>query len=329
MYQVTLLNKNSEAEVKELLSLLQISFNNDLDYYLWKHNLNEKLKIEEYTFCVFHNELCIATTQVIINEIIISRKKHRFGLLCDGATHKDYRRLGLFEKLLSHINEFCSKKAVDFVYSTGNEKSRKALLKLGFKDFFTTLKASKRIRYTHPTLKLYNAGFDILSSLRRNKYHDVREISIKEYVSFYESHKDNYSITFRKTVAYLEWRLKETSGSYTIYAVTDSSNSIKAIVVLKSAGQTLQIVDFMHGEDFNYVNRLVSFASYLASKNKSVVRIICSHNNFKGLKESFESNNFKISQEGSNTLIYVLNPEFKIPYAEMNNMQYMRIDKNE
>ncbi|WP_405576047.1 GNAT family N-acetyltransferase [Winogradskyella sp. Asnod2-B02-A] len=329
MHQVTLLDKTSKTEVNQCLDLLEGSFGKGLDYYQWKHNVTEEYGIEEYTFCVFKDNLCIATTQVIINEMIISGVAYRFGILCDGATHKDYRRLGLFEKLLSHINTFCAQKNVAYVYSTGNAKSRKALLKLGFEDFFSSYKAAKKVRYTHAALKGYNMFLNVFGKLAIKPKDNIKEIAIEDYAKFYTNQKNKYAITCEKSEPYLKWRLNDTTGSYKIYGAFDAHKTLQAIVVIKSSKNMLYIVDAIYNEEMKYLNQLLKYTSDLATLNKNIIKINSIHNNFKGIKKMFQDNNYKVSKAGSSTLLFIINPDFKIPYSELENMHYMRIDKNE
>ncbi|RED47059.1 acetyltransferase (GNAT) family protein [Winogradskyella eximia] len=329
MHQVTLLDKTSKTEVNQCLDLLEGSFGKGLDYYQWKHNVTQEYGIEEYTFCVFNDNLCIATLQIIVNEMIIMGKPCRFALLSDGATHNDYRRLGLFEKLLSHVNEFCTSRDVSFIYGTGNDKSRKAFYKLGFEDFFSSTKASKRIRYNHPLMKGYNLFLNVFGKLAIKQKDNIKEIAIEDYAKFYTNQKNKYAITCEKSQAYLKWRLDDTTGSYKIYGAFDAHKKIQAVMVVKRSNNMLYIVDAIYNQEMKYLNQLLKYTSDLATLNKNIIKINSIHNNFKGIKKMLEDNNYKISKAGSSTLLYIINTDFKIPYSELENMHYMRIDKNE
>ncbi|GGG60091.1 GNAT family N-acetyltransferase [Bizionia arctica] len=328
-YQVKLLDKTSKSEVSQCLDLLQNSFKGSLEYFKWKHNFNETQEIEEYTFCIFKDNLCIATTQAIINVIIINGEKYRFGILCDGATHKDYRRLGLFEDLLSHINEFGEKNDVAFVYSTGNEKSRKALLKLGFEDFFTTLKATKRVRYNHPLMMGYNLFLNNFGKFTFKKTDNIKEISIKDYVVFSAQQKSQHTISYEKTEGYLKWRLADPTGNYKIYGSLNDNQILEAVLVVKASKNLLYIVDAIYNNETSYLTQLVKYVYKLAILDKNVLKINSVHNNFKNIKEVFEANKFNIATEGSSALLFALKPGFKISQSELEMMHYMRIDKNE
>ncbi|WP_299338556.1 GNAT family N-acetyltransferase [uncultured Psychroserpens sp.] len=328
MHQITLLDKTSKAQVNQFLDLLLSSFKGDLEYFKWKHNIDETYHIEEYTFCVFENDICIATTQVIVHDMIVSGKTHRFGLLCDGATHKDYRRLGLFEKLLSHINTFCVQKHVDFVYSTGNEKSRKALIKLGFQDFFTSLRASKRLRFNHPILNMYNLALNIFGNISSPKFDNIKPLSIADYSNFSADSRANIKISFDKNVDYLTWRLDETSGTYDVYGSFDSTDKVTGVMVLKTLDNRIYIVDLLASNPED-IDSLLKFATAVALKNKAIQKINTSHNNFKVYKSHLVSNKYKLFDDSSVTLIYILNSDFKLANLDLENMHYMRIDKNE
>lgn len=328
MHQITLLDKTSKAQVNQFLDLLLSSFKGDLEYFKWKHNIDETYHIEEYTFCVFENDTCIATTQVIVHNMVVSGKTHRFGLLCDGATHKDYRRLGLFEKLLSHINAFCVQKNVDFVYSTGNEKSRKALIKLGFQDFFISLRASKRLRFNHPILKMYNLALNIFGSISSPKFDSIKPLSIADYSNFSDDSRPNIKISFDKNVDYLTWRLDETSGTYDVYGSFDSTDEITGVMVLKTVDNRIYIVDLLASNPKD-IDSLLKFATAVALKNKAIQKINTSHNNFKAYKRHLVSNKYKLFDDSSVTLIFILNSDFKLANLDLENMHYMRIDKNE
>jgi len=329
MYPVKLLDKSSKVEVSQSLDLLKTSFKGSIDYFHWKHNLNENFEVEEYTFCIFKDNLCIATLQVVIHQMIKSNKSYRFALLSDGATHNDYRRLGLFEKLLSHVNQFCANKNVSFVYGSGNNKSRKAFYKLGFVDFFSTQKATKKIRYNHPALKIYNFTLNKFRQLSLKSFPNIKTITVVDYVNFAHKYEQNHSISYKKTEAYLKWRLAEPTGAYKIYGAFDAHDILSGIIVVKKSKNLLYIVDALFNNEINYLNQLMQFVSGLAIKDKNITRINSIHNNFKSIKEVFINNKFMITEEGASALLYSLHPNFKIAQSDLDSMHYMRIDKNE
>lgn len=329
MYPVKLLDKSSKVEVSQCLDLLNISFKGSLDYFHWKHNLNEAFEVEEYTFCIFKDNLCIATLQVIIHQMINSGKIKRFALLSDGATHGDYRRLGLFEKLLCHTNEFCANINVSFIYGSGNNKSRKAFYKLGFVDFFSTQKATKKIRYNHPVLKIYNYILNRFSQLTSKTFPNIKAITIEEYVLFANNQENIHSISYKKTEVYLKWRLAEPTGAYKIYGAFDAYAILSGVIVVKKSKDLLYIVDALHNNEISFLNQLLQFVTGIAIKDKNITRINSIHNNFKSIKEIFINNKFVITEEGSSALLYPLQPNFKIAQSDLDGMHYMRIDKNE
>jgi hypothetical protein len=329
MYQVTLLDKTSKEQVTQFLNLLNQSFDKSLSYYHWKHDLEEIYEIEEYTFCIFKDGLCIATLQVIINTMLCANEENRFAILSDGATQNDYRRLGLFEMLLSHTNEFCKFKNVSFIYGTGNSKSRKAFYKLRFEDFFTTLKATKKVRYNHPVMKIYNIFLNTFGTIRSTKFKNIKEVSLKDYSMFSANQTHNHSVSFKKTEDYLKWRLSEPTGDYKIYGSFDGGKRIQAIIVIKKTKDLLYIVDAICNDDTNYLNKLIQFVSSLAIKDRDVTKINCSHSNFKNLKAILYNNSFKITKAGSSVLLFTVHESFNVSENQLNNMHYMRIDKNE
>ena len=325
---IQLLDKSSNKDVSLLLELLQNSFNKSTEYYEWKHNLKNDYEIEEYTFCVFQDHLCIATTQVIVHQMIVSGRTHRFGLLCDGATHKDYRRLGLFEKLLSHINQFSKQNNIDFVYSTGNQKSRKALFKLGFEDFFTTLKASKTIRYNHPLLELYNIAKTAYARFSLPKMDAVKPITLSDYANYTAQHKNDIEISFDKNSDYLKWRLNETTGTYQVYGVFNTVDIISGVVVLKIMDNRLYVMDLL-ASNSKAIDSLLTHIDIIAIKHKAIQKINASHNNFAAYKKILVSHNYKLSHQDNSALIYITNPDFNLSNLYLDKMHYMRIDKNE
>lgn len=329
MYPVKLLDKASKVEVSQCLDLLNTSFKGSLDYFHWKHNLNEDFEIEEYTFCIFKDNLCIATLQVVIHHMLVLGSVKRFALLSDGATHRDYRRLGLFEKLLSHVNEFCANKNVSFIYGSGNKKSRKAFYKLGFVDFFSTQKATKKIRYNHPALKFYNYVLNGYRQLTHKTFSNIKAITIEDYVLFANSQENRHSISYKKTEAYLNWRLADPTGEYKIYGAFDTHDILSGIIVVKNSKDLLYIVDALFNNEINYLNQLMQFVSGLAIKDKNITRINSIHNNFKRIQEVFIKNKFIVTEEGASALLCPLSPNFKIAQSDLDGMHYMRIDKNE
>ncbi len=330
MYNVKLLDKSSETEIQSVLDLLQTSFNKGYEYYHWKHNIEQSENIEEYTFCIFDNTICISTLQIIINEMVINGKVYRTALLADGATHKDYRRLGLFEKLLKHISVFCIQSNIAFYYGTGNSKSRKAFIKLGFDDFFYAYKAVKKIKYNHKLTGVYNFFIKKITNLKLPQNLNVEKITINEYCFFLKKENTKPKIFFCKSQEYMSWRLAETTGDYYIYGAFDSNKSIKGVMVIKYEKDKLFIVDLICAENSNeYADKMLKYATKLVVSDSSLYKINCTHNNFGELTPVFVANGYKISESTSSAMIHIIDLSFKVPEEINHRMHYMRIDKNE
>ncbi|MFI1771041.1 GNAT family N-acetyltransferase [Thalassobellus citreus] len=331
MYNIELLNKQSNEDVKLLLNLLQENFNKSIDYYVWKHNLNQDLQVEEYTFCVFHDNLCIASLQLIINTITVSGKIIRFGLLADGATHKNYRRFGLFEKLLNHCKDFSSKINVYFFIGSGNEKSRKAFLKLEYQDFFSTVMLKKKIRYNISILKPLNRVncFFFLLKFKREEY-CVEEISSHTYIDFIKINQKSFKFFFNKPPSHLEWRLKKTDGKNVIYGFFDKQKKLQAVAIVQFTSNMIYIKDILStGLNTNHLDKLIKYIIKQAWLNENITRINCNINDFNSVNVAFQKNGLKLIRDTNNVLIKIVNKNFSFKEEELENMHYMRIDKNE
>ncbi|WP_104736309.1 GNAT family N-acetyltransferase [Hanstruepera ponticola] len=333
-YIIQLLDKSSKKEVSMFLELLQSNFSKSTEYYRWKHNLDKEYEVEEYTFCIYDKKLCVATIQMIVNKIVVSGKDLRFALLCDGATHKDYRRYGIFERMLNKCVSHSKTIDVSFVYSTGNEKSRRALMKLGYQDFFSTFKAQKRIRFGHNLLKPINIVNSIIYKIKGLKINgsktSVKEIDLVDYHAFINSNKGKFDIYFDKSLSHLKWRLDKPEGEYTILGTYDEDQVLRAATVLQLSTSKIYIVDFLFTKGHSHhMNKLLQYIVDLAWRNKGVKHINVIRNNFDETKSVFNENGFNLSQHNIKTLLKYVGENKLFLDSDLKNMHYMRIDKNE
>ena len=146
---------------------------------------------------------------------------------------------------------------------------------------------------------------------------------------FANNQEKKHSISYKKTDAYLIWRLAEPTGEYKIYGAFDADKLLSGVIVVKKSKDLLYIVDALYNNEISYLNQLIQFVSGLAIKDEKITRINSIHNNFKSIKEVYINNKFILTEEGSSALLYPLQHGFTIAQSDLDGMHYMRIDKNE
>lgn len=337
MFEIKTFNFKDQKEQKILFNCLQVSFKMDYDYFVWKHINDDFSREKRITFCIYDNELCAATLQIIINSIHIGDSKHSFALIVDGATLPDYRGKGLYNKLLEHVINYLKSNGIDFMLAFGNNISRIPLEKyFEFQTFSPMYAAFRKIESSNkmhlPVVLARKWSFKIEQKFKSQKLR-VESIKLIEFLDFFEKSRKNYTVSFDRFENDFKWRLQKPDADYTIYGVFDENKRIIGATIINSVhiDRTIVVDDFIYlNENVKslVLKELLFFAKSLAysKKYKSI-----KYNSNVCIEEMnlFKSNGFTISTTAKHVLIRTINTDFKWDLNLSNKMHYTRIDKFE
>lgn len=327
--------KNSiDSDVKnELFSLLSNNFNKTHKYYEWKQCSNAKYSIEKYTYCFFDEGKCIATLLMIVDNFHHKGKKFRYALMADGATHKDYRRMGLFESLLNNAILYLADEKVEFVLGTGNKTSRKTFIKkLNYRDFTIMFKARYKVRYKYSLLNIISFTKKMLINIKPvNRKLQVVDIDYKSYFDYNQKLLTQFDSYFYHELNGFLWRVNKPRSNYKYKALFDENSDLIAISLINYLEDHLYIEDFVFKQEKElYARHLIRYIQKEAFGLSGINRILFSHNLNERLQNVFEKEGFKI-KIGNNSVLYKLIPgsTIQLEKLDVNKLHFARIHKNE
>jgi hypothetical protein len=337
MFEIKTFSFKDPKEQKILFDCLEVSFKMDYDYFVWKHVNEEFSREKRITFCVYNNDNCAATLQIIINSIHIGSNQHSFALIVDGATSPDYRGKGLYNKLLEHVINYLKKNEIDFMLAFGNNISRIPLEKyFEFQTFSPMYAAFRKIESNNllhlPVVIARKWSFKISEKFKNKKFR-IESIGLNVFLEFFEKSRENYAVSFDRLECDFNWRLQKPDADYTIYGVFDENKTIIGATIINSIHTDRTIVI----DDFVYLNEKIKSA--VLKEILFLAKSLAYSKKYKSIKYNsnvcveemnlFQSNGFTISTSAKDVLIRTINKDFKWDLNLSNKMHYTRIDKFE
>jgi hypothetical protein len=337
MFEIKTFNFKDQKEQKILFDCLEVSFKMDYDYFVWKHINDEYSREKRITFCVYDNEKCAATLQIIINSIHIGAYLHSFALIVDGATSPDYRGKGLYNKLLDYVIIYLKNSNIDFMLAFGNNISRIPLEKyFDFQTFSPMYAAFRKIESNNklhlPVVIARKWSFKIAEKFKSKKLR-IESIGLKVFLEFFEKSRENYAVSFDRFENDFNWRLQKPDADYTIYGAFDDTKTLVGASIFNSVitDKTLVIDDFIYINEnlkSDVLKEILFFAKGLAysKKYKSI-----KYNSNVCIEEMnlFKSNGFTISTTAKHVVIRTINTDFSWDLNLADKMHFTRIDKFE
>lgn len=327
-YTINKLNKKSPKQTKALIYLLNEAFDKSPEYFEWKHNLSEAYEIEEYSYCIFHENKCIATLQAIVDGFHCNGTNYRYALIADGVTDGGYRRLGLFEKLIEYALEDLKDYKVEFILGFGNKISRQTLVKkLGYRDFSQMFNARFKIRFNgiasviNPINQFF---FRLKYSLNKTP---VIVLDTNSYLDNYNHLVSNFDTYFFKDRRSLEWRISKPGSNFKAFGAT-SKEVCEALALVNFLGDLLYIEDFIFKKGTpESAQRLISYIKSEAYKIGAVNRILFSHSSDENFQRLFSGEGFKVTISDKSVLYKPSSESILQPNIE--DLHFTRIHKNE
>jgi len=254
---------NSDKENKGMLKLIDNAYD-EVDiknpkYIDWLYNKNPQgralivLGIDEEK-----KDFIIAKEAIIPSELKLANKLVRASISLNSIVHTDYRRQGIFSKLVSTLPNLALKEGIVGVYGIPNSNSHKSFLKAGWKEIAQLpllVRILKPSNYFNNVLKKFFVPIDFLWKI---KYQE--QLQIEEYTGDF-SEFDHLTSKLAKRILvlqnrnhkYLQWRYKDhPTRKYKTYLVRKDSEIICYIITRETEfkGKPIGVIlDFVTNGD--------------------------------------------------------------------------------
>jgi len=292
------------SDVSNVIKLFELVFGGRFSPEWW----NWKYKENPAGFWGKQGDIWIAENgNEVVGHLAVIPEKIKLGSetvtaaqLVDGATHPEYRRLGIFRKL---VREVCSEAESRYGFIFGfPDEFHKVYQRLGWKsfrmvEFLNVLNSDRPLKTFFNNNLLVWSGKMAFRVFRGSRYLSPRlflkkyrggavEISKVERFpdeidSFWKQARLKYETIIERTAAFLNWRFSRYFGNYQIYlARSVEKGDVVGYMVLKKTEirgvqNILDIVDLHALPDENKcVLELISLATAIA-KNEGLDLIHC------------------------------------------------------
>ena len=272
-----------------------------LDHWKWKY-LDNPTTNAVLSVAVSNNEI-VGCFGLFIQRIKIGDRIFLGSNGVDVAVHPDFRRLGIYNKLWSLINELKINTGIKFHYGVeGNPILIRKNLRLGFYLFPFSAMQFIKIRdidlhfrlvptkyayfkkYGFQLLKLYNKFKTSLTG-SPSLADDFNIYEIKSFDDrikvFWDEIKDHYNFIIERNKNYLNWRYCDSRGGKYIVKIAENNGRILGYSVIrinkyKTEYPTGYIVDIITLPDrFDVVNKLVKNAvQYFDGNNINLIQTL-------------------------------------------------------
>ena len=250
--------KNSEAENQGILDLIKNTYGKseatDRKYFNWQYNENPQGKAVVVLCFDDEKNLIIGNEAIIASDLNIDNVGVKASISLNSAIHTEYRRKGIFSKLVSELPDLAMKEGITSAYGVPNPNSHKAFLKLGWKEI---TQLPLLVRFLNPSNYFSNAMkifFKPISFFYRIK--NLEKLGIEKYNGdFFEFDQltselsKRFKVTQNRNHKYLQWRYNDhPSRKYDIYIIRKESKIIGYIIVrdTKFKGKPIGVIlDFV------------------------------------------------------------------------------------
>jgi len=281
---------NLDEENQGILDLIDDAYGNveikNPKYINWQYNENPQGKaIIILCFDEGKKIFVIGQEPIIPSELNLGRKRVKSSISLNSIVHPNYRRRGIFSKLVKALPDLALKEGIGSVYGVPNSTSHKAFLKEGWKEI-TRLPLLVRIlnpsNYFNNNFKIFFKPLDFFY-----KINSVERFRIQAYTGNFREFENltsklpkRISISQTRNHSYLNWRYNDhPTRKYNTYLIRKESEIICYIITreTKFNGKRIGVIlDFVtDGESNNEeeFTNLVKFA-LLELQNKGVALTI-------------------------------------------------------
>jgi len=281
---------NSDKENQGMLELINSAYGNveikNSKYLNWQYNENPQGgSIIVLCFDEKKKDFVIGKEAIISSELNLGNTCVKSSISLNTIVHSNYRRRGIFSKLVSVLPDLAMKEGILSAYGVPNPNSHKAFLKEGWKEI-TKLPLLVRIQkpsnYFNNNLKIFFRPIDFFYKIKIKEQLEIEEYkeNFKDFEHLTSKLPKRIPVSQNRNHNYLQWRYNDhPTRKYNTYIIRKESEIIGYIITreTKFKGKPIGVIlDFVtNGESNNeeeFVN-LVKFALLELQKKQVAITI--------------------------------------------------------
>ena len=322
--------EGNSLEFKKALSLFNQVFDlnvKEKEFY-YKHYQNPNTRKNSFLYGLIDKGEIVGITALIPVKANLNGEEIYVAQGVDSAVSKDYRRKGIFTKLVKHtIKQMNTSEGISFLYgSQGKKGSDLARKKLGY-NIWEYMQMGQI--YINPTkdniFRYYTKKILALISYSKIISFNVKDYSVKEEKVFYEienkvwfSCLKKYDFFFVKDDSYLNWRVKLGTEKYKILKVYKKS-IVRGYLIFSVKNNNVILQDLVYDE----INSLFALIKkiFLISKKNNINSIVIKINQMNFNKKQLKSAGFmNFRQKNYYKIFYEKIDEFRKCKIHLSNI---------
>ena len=243
-------------QLVEFLGLLKgnINVHKREKLFEWAYEKNPYTQ-KPFIYLALHGEHIVAHLAFVIQKYVHNKDEFLLGIAGDGIVHPDFRRQGLFSKLMDYACEdmLVNSNIKLILGLSPNEASALGLLKLGF----IPVGEREYMYYISPEnilKKIIQYKCDLANTFISDK-NDVtieitRELKVREISGLMQTFTDKNKIYNVRDEEFYKWRFADSPNKY-IYAYCREEDEITGYLSLRKNNNTLMEYTLM---EYGYLN---------------------------------------------------------------------------
>ncbi len=233
MWKPRFYSEGMEKDILEMLDIVYSPFHN-LEYWIWKYKKNPGGFFKDLICVADSDGKVVGQYALIPVRIKVGKELNLASQSVDTATHPDYRRQKMFEKLANMVYDNAAKNGMAITYGFAGEGPSYwgFIKKLGWyhicflTEMFTIVDNEKVMERKLKSKKyeLKRLISLVLSHKRKNKLLPVAGLKVTQIKmfderlnNFWEKISCEHDIIVARDLKYMQWRLSNPEAKYVIY----------------------------------------------------------------------------------------------------------------
>jgi len=286
--------KDTEDEKQAILELTKTTFGDveitDSLYFDWQYRNNPEGKaIVLLAIDDSKDDLIIGTNAIIRTRLIIDGEETISFFACNAQVHPDYRKKGIFYKLLLSTSSSARDNGISSIFAFPNNNSFSAYIKedaVKITNLPLLVRPIRFSQYFHSPIKQILKPFDIFWKKKKIFPYSIEQLNGNFDDSFEilaKKTSKRISVIGSRNKEFLNWRYKEhPTRKYQIFTLKQTNKLIGYIITkihFFNKNKIGVIVDYMIDSDIRDKNQLKSLIdkaiSYFWDNNVSVAIATC------------------------------------------------------
>lgn len=252
--------KETEQEKTEILNLAKKAYGKgelmDTNYFDWQYRKNPQGKAILITAKDENaNHAIVGVNAFLPMDLMINQKLMPCLLSCNSIVDPDYRKRGIFTKIISQLPEIFVGKKIACIYGIPNSNSFKIFTKNQFLEIAKLQLLGRPIRlsnYFNQPLTTILKPFDFFWKIKKNINSDVESLNEKfgdEFDELIKKVSTTIPVIHFRNKEYLQWRyIEHPTRNYQVYVLRNNSGLIGYIITREMETNRKKIgviVDFL------------------------------------------------------------------------------------